>query len=51
MYKNYINTQKIFYNKNSTRFLKTHSAYVDQEGFRFTNGDHTIGVIYIVRDP
>ncbi len=51
MYKNYINTQKIFYKKNSIRFLKTHSAYVDQEGFRFTNGDHTIGVIYIVRDP
>ena len=51
MYKNYINSQKIFYNKDSIRFLKTHSCFVNKEGFRFTDGHNTLGVIYIVRDP
>ena len=51
MYKNYINSQKIFYDKKSIRFLKTHSCFVNREGFRFTDGHNTLGVIYIVRDP
>ena len=51
MYKNYINAQKVFYNKESIRFLKTHSAFVNQDNFKFTDGHNTKGVIYIVRDP
>ena len=51
MYQNYINSQKIFNNKDSIRFLKTHSCFVNKEGFRFTDGHNTLGVIYIVRDP
>lgn len=51
MYKNYINAQKVFYNEKSIRFLKTHSAFVNQDNFKFTDGHNTIGVIYIVRDP
>tara|TARA_B100000989_G_scaffold33239_1_gene21252 strand:- start:332 stop:1174 length:843 start_codon:yes stop_codon:yes gene_type:complete len=51
MYKNYINSQKIFHNKKSIRFLKTHSAFVNKDGFKFTDAKHTLGVIYIVRDP
>jgi len=51
MYKNYINSQKIFYKEKSIRFLKTHSCFVNREGFRFTDGHNTLGVIYIVRDP
>ena len=35
MYKNYINSQKIFYNKDSIRFLKTHSSLNDINGFIF----------------
>ena len=51
MNKNYINSQKVFYNEKSIRFLKTHSCFVNKEGFRFTDGHNTLGVIYIVRDP
>ena len=51
MYKNYINSQKIFYNEKSIRFLKTHSCFINREGFRFTDKHNTLGVIYIVRDP
>ena len=51
MYKNYINSQKTFYNKDSIKFLKTQSCFVNKEGFRFTDGHNTLGVIYIVRDP
>ena len=35
----------------SIRFLKTQSCFVNKEGFRFTDGHNTLGVIYIVRDP
>ena len=51
MYKNYINSQKIFYDEKSIRFLKTHSCFINREGFRFTDKHNTLGVIYIVRDP
>jgi len=51
MFKNYINTQKIFNQKDSIRFLKTHSCFFNNEKFKFTNRHNTLGVIYIVRDP
>ena len=51
MYQNYINSQKIFNNKDSIRFLKTHSCFVNTDKFRFTDRYNTLGVIYIVRDP
>ena len=51
IYKNYINTQKIFNKKNSIRFLKTHSCFMNTKTFQFTDRHNTLGVIYIVRDP
>ena len=51
MYKNYINTQKIFNKKDSIRFLKTHSCFFNTKQFKFTDRHNTLGVIYIVRDP
>ena len=51
MYKNYINTQKIFNKKDSIRFLKTHSCFVNTKTFQFTDRHNTLGVIYVVRDP
>ena len=51
IYKNYINTQKIFNKKNSIRFLKTHSCFFNTKKFQFTDRHNTLGVIYIVRDP
>tara|TARA_Y100000816_G_scaffold287225_1_gene269573 strand:+ start:518 stop:1354 length:837 start_codon:yes stop_codon:yes gene_type:complete len=51
IYKNYINTQKIFNKKNSIRFLKTHSCFFNTKEFKFTDRHNTLGVIYIVRDP
>ena len=51
MFKNYINSQKVFNNEKSIRFLKTHSCFVNTKNFRFTDRHNTLGVIYIVRDP
>ena len=51
MCKNYINSQKIFNKKDSIRFLKTHSCFVNTNKFKFTDRHNTLGVIYIVRDP
>ena len=51
MYKNYINSQKLFNEKDSIRFLKTHSCFVNTKKFQFTDRHNTLGVIYIVRDP
>ena len=51
MYQNYINSQKIFNNKDSIRFLKTHSCFVNTDELQFTDRHNTLGVIYIVRDP
>ena len=51
--KNYIKAQ-VEINKrdgNSIRFLKTHSALHDINGYPFTDLKNTLGVIYIVRDP
>lgn len=42
--------QKILINKN-IKFLKTHNALVNFNGYDFTNLNNTIGVIYIIRDP
>ena len=51
MYENYINSQKIFNSKDTIRFLKTHSCFVNTDKFKFTDRHNTLGVIYIVRDP
>jgi len=51
--KNYINVQNKINakDKNSVRFLKTHSGLSDINGHQFTNLKNSLGVIYIVRDP
>ena len=51
--KNYINVQKEINKRdgNSIRFLKTHAALNDINGYRFTDLKNTLGAIYIVRDP
>ena len=37
--------------KNSFKFLKTHSSFVKMDGFSFTDLANTLGAIHIVRDP
>jgi len=51
--KNYINVQKKINekDKNSVRFIKTHSGLSDINGYQFTNLNNSLGAIYIVRDP
>ena len=51
--KNYINVQRLINtkDKNSIRFIKTHSALRDINGYPFTDLNNSLGVIYIVRDP
>ena len=51
--KNYIRAQEAINKQdgNSLRFLKTHSALNDINGYKFTNLNNTLGVIYIIRDP
>ncbi len=51
--KNYINVQNEINKRdgNSVRFLKTHSALNDINGYRFTDLKNTLGAVYIVRDP
>ncbi len=49
--KNYLKVQASINQKNSIQFLKTHSYLFNIENNPFTNLDHTLGVIYIVRDP
>lgn len=51
MYKNYISSQKLYFDEKSIRFLKTHSCFVNRKDFQFTDKHNTLGVIYIVRDP
>tara|TARA_B100001564_G_scaffold178720_1_gene150159 strand:+ start:1078 stop:1842 length:765 start_codon:yes stop_codon:yes gene_type:complete len=51
MKKNYISSQKLFFDEKSIRFLKTHSCFVNRKDFQFTDKHNTLGVIYIVRDP
>ena len=51
--KNYINVQQRI-NSNDTktvRFLKTHTSFYDINGYKFTDLNNTLGVIYVVRDP
>ena len=51
--KNYIRAQEAINKQdgNSLRFLKTHSALNDINGYKFTNLNNSLGVIYIIRDP
>ena len=49
--RNYIKVQEQINEKNSIQFLKTHSYLFNIENNPFTNLEHTLGVIYIVRDP
>tara|TARA_B100001250_G_scaffold374876_1_gene362021 strand:+ start:782 stop:1639 length:858 start_codon:yes stop_codon:yes gene_type:complete len=51
--KNYVKVQEKI-NKidgQSLRFVKTHSALISINGYKFTNLKNSLGVIYIVRDP
>ena len=49
--KNYINVQSSLVEKNSIKFFKTHSYLFNIENNKFTDLNHSLGVIYIVRDP
>jgi len=51
--KNYINVQRQINikDKNSIRFLKTHSGLRSINGYPFTDLNNSLGAIYIVRDP
>ncbi len=50
--KNSIRCQEYFDNKNSVGFVKTHTMLFNyKRKYPFTNLDHTLGVIYLVRDP
>ena len=51
--KNYINVQQKInlQNANTVKFLKTHSSFYDINGYKFTDLNNSLGVIYIVRDP
>ena len=51
--KNYIKVQENINtkDKNAIRFIKTHSSLNDINGYKFTDLNNTLGVIYIVRDP
>ena len=50
--KNSIKAQESFNNKNSVGFVKTHNMLFNfEKRYPFTNFDHSLGAIYIVRDP
>ena len=51
--KNYINVQNKInkIDKNSVRFIKTHSGLSGINGHQFTDLKNSLGVIYMVRDP
>ena len=50
--KNSIKAQELFNNKNTVGFVKTHNMLFNFEKKNpFTNFDHSLGAIYIVRDP
>ena len=51
--KNYINVQRQINtkDKNSIRFIKTHSGLRNINGYPFTDLHNSLGAIYIVRDP
>ena len=51
--KNYINVQKKInlQSPKTIKFFKTHTSFYDINGYKFTDLNNTLGVIYIVRDP
>ena len=51
--RNYINVQRQINtkDKNSIRFIKTHSGLRSINGYPFTDLNNSLGAIYIVRDP
>ena len=50
--KNSIKAQELFDNNNTVGFVKTHNMlYNFEKKNPFTNFDHSLGAIYIVRDP
>jgi len=51
--KNYIKVQEKLnsLDKQNIRFLKTHSSFHEINGYKFTDLNNTLGVIYIIRDP
>ena len=51
--KNYVTAQEEINKRDGStiRFLKTHSAMHDINGYSFTNLKNTLGAIYVVRDP
>ena len=51
--KNYIKVQEKInsLDSKSVRFIKTHSSLNDINGYKFTDLNNTLGVIYVVRDP
>ena len=51
--KNYLNVQQkmILQDKKTIRFLKTHSSLQNINGYKFTDLNNSLGVIYVVRDP
>ena len=51
--KNYINIQQKINSQDikTIRFLKTHTSFYGINGYKFTDLNNTLGVIYIVRDP
>ena len=53
MVKNYLNIQQKINlpDKKTIKFLKTHTSFYDINGYKFTDLNNTLGVIYIVRDP
>ena len=48
---NWDSAQNIINQKNKLIFLKTHAALVKINNISFTNNKHTLGAIYIIRDP
>ena len=48
---NWINAQDKIISDKKIKFLKTHNCLAVVEGNKFTTPNHTLGVIYIVRDP
>ncbi len=51
--RNFIKVQKTINTKDgqSIRFLKTHSVLKNDHGYLLSNLKHSLGVIYVVRDP
>ena len=48
---NWLNAQRKINEQNKLCFLKTHNVFGAYKGKSFTTPEHTLGAIYIVRDP